>query len=259
MRKAMVLVFILCAFSGFYARRWSLNQQKPPFAGFSFETITRITAIKNGVSTEIRSLHAVRGDGSYLQGTYNDQGQIIAKRLILSNYTIVVADLVLRLKSTEHRDPATVQTSVPDPGCTLRHGAEELLGNDTYANISVVKWRQTTSDKQGAKIVREVWEAPGLGCMALHGYMHILNPQGSEVSSTEVVTSKIRFGEPDPNLFEIPLDFKEVSPSAMVSARYLVNGLPFQMNDQLIRIDNRYYNSPTKKGSRPNNSQSKEP
>lgn len=101
----------------------------------------------------------------------------------------------------------------PPPNCL--YPGSEFVGRDTIAGEPVVI----------VKLVSELgwsltsWKAPGLGCEPLQYRSYDKQPDGTYKLTSELRTTSLVFGEPDPQLFEIPSSgYKEMKPSDIVRA-----------------------------------------
>lgn len=86
---------------------------------------------------------------------------------------------------------------------------ETLFGYETYKILIDMKLARRT-----------VWRAPALGCAELRDLFEKVDPQSGRVIAVgDRVATDIRAGEPDAALFEIPVGFRNVSPSELVAAQ----------------------------------------
>jgi len=151
----------------------------------------------------------------------------------------------LKLKSTTPMPGVTAIAPAIDPTCAsgrphLTFLRRELYqGYDTYVYSRISK----TSDGEQETVTR--WLAPALHCRDIQATMELLSTSGS-VKTFRNYASSVVAGEPDPALFVIPQDYREVLPSEMETERAKAlgrSGPPAGLSNSLSRKDEIYRNA----------------
>jgi hypothetical protein len=99
--------------------------------------------------------------------------------------------------------------------------------------------------EEGIAITIVSYEAPDLGCLTVKTIVET-HQRGKVIGRTEDSASSIVTAEPDPSLFEVPVDYAEVPASALLMA---MPRRPFDRDslqahlDQLLPADRRYFES----------------
>jgi hypothetical protein len=202
-------------------------------------------------------IEAQRADGSRVSGEVILKGDEIVPPT-LRNITLVPermkvrVDDALKAKTTLYmHGPAPSHPAALDSMCGISHlspGAkpayidpEEVLG---YATIGI----QTEMQDPDQSFLTKVWRAPDLDCAVLRMNEIRRNPAGETMGEFRSEAVKITVGPPAPELFAIPTDYAEKSPSQMHQA-YLQQvrdpgrQIPESMRKGLELEDQRYFAS----------------
>ncbi|HWR54173.1 MAG TPA: hypothetical protein VN428_23890 [Bryobacteraceae bacterium] len=97
--------------------------------------------------------------------------------------------------------------------CSDKLADAHLSGNEQIQGLSVEK---IESDDDEAKAT--VYAAPLLGCLHVRSAYYWKGPDGKVVSSTVEEPVEIKLSAPDPKLFEVPPDYREVTPAERKNA-----------------------------------------
>ncbi|HEV2351439.1 MAG TPA: hypothetical protein VG028_16515 [Terriglobia bacterium] len=120
----------------------------------------------------------------------------------------------LRVKSTRRLPgPAAVEqlrAQMFNPSQDCLSPDFRLDGHDTLEGQQVAIVTHT-SDDLGWKVTD--WRAPELACQSLKYLSYDKQPDGTFKLQTESKTVSLELGEPNPALFEEPLDYQEMKPS----------------------------------------------
>jgi hypothetical protein len=164
----------------------------------------------------------------------------------------VRVDDALKAKTTMYmQGPAPTHPPAADPQCGISHltpqvkptviGQETILG---YAAIGI----QTEMQGPDESYLTKVWRGPDLDCAVLRMNEIRRNPAGETMGEFRSETVKITVGPPAPELFAVPQDYAEKSPSQMYQAYLQQVGdstrqMPESMRKRLEREDQRYFAS----------------
>ncbi|HUB84003.1 MAG TPA: hypothetical protein VMB03_34645 [Bryobacteraceae bacterium] len=165
---------------------------------------------------------ALRSDGSFVIGVYErapDGNEYLVRRMEFppQKTTVRVLSDIDAIETThwtpgEHRW-TRLSYDYPDGSCALKKGSQapnQLVGSEKILNYPVAHFRSQTADR-----VVDEWIALDLACVAVRT---VTRGKGDEVLSELNATSLV-LGEPDPSLFAVPREFREMGPLAQAEAR----------------------------------------
>lgn len=186
-------------------------------AQFTIELSERLlNPATRGVNMEVRLIHALRADGSTASSRVS-AGKVLSRRVVdvPNRRTAVITDSQ-RTKSTQYfpeQDRQAILTDVRAADCSPnpheRPVREEfVLNTRTFVFESV-------SPMGPNRLRLTLWMAPELKCIVIFSVAEQVDTAGHSVARTEKVPVLIRMEEPDNALFEIPRDYREMSPSEM--------------------------------------------
>ena len=171
-------------------------------------------------STKFNERHffyAVRSDGSYARGDYTELPN--GRMLIRSGGVTLVPDKKMigftertRSKTTFHLKEEQIikpYARFTDPTCAehpLDPRSFQVVGEDSILGFRVFHLRAAT---EGG----EYWRAPDLDCYALRTRVEFLRPDGTVSDYSEENAISVAVGEPPPELFEVPGNYVEKTPS----------------------------------------------
>ncbi len=161
---------------------------------------------------------AIRGDGSSVTSTawIGDSGKMVndGRRLELSDGTSAqISDdirTVTALKIPDAQAARVLNRYDPRSKCAVRIGEDD-------PPASPVQERKVLGFDAVGYVLRSgeprisVWMAPALGCFEVFREEESLDEAERAVEKTETEAVKIVLGEPEQNLFQIPLSYQRVS------------------------------------------------
>jgi hypothetical protein len=200
-------------------------------------------------------IEAQRADGSRVRGEVILKGDEIVPPTVRDITLVpermkVRVDDALKAKTTMYmHGPAPSHAAALDSMCGISHlspGAkpayidpEEVLG---YATIGI----QTEMQGPDQSFLTKEWRAPDLDCAVLRMTEVRRDAFGAVTGEYRYEAEKVTVGPPAPELFKIPPDYTEKSPSQMESAILQQVGdpdrpVPERVRKRLEREDQRYF------------------
>ena len=188
-----------------------------------------------------KTMHATRADGSRAEATVDSEGHYTVRTITLApaRKTVVI-----------HQDLHAVTTYYlsadrPIPAsddCTRRSPFWTKAGEETILGYRTIRF---VNESEGG-ITSEHFVAPALNCSSLRDTVAF--PNGARITQVESVI----LGEPDAGLFQIPEDYREMSPGAVETTRASALGvaLPPSLAADLPRRDRAYRQSQRHKPAR---------
>lgn len=179
----------------------------------------------SGASVTTYYTIGTRSDGSHslTSSIFADDSSLTEHQRYLSfaSGIHVIADLVGNVKTSVRKSPETTLRSLPSlqldakAGCLkspsgkelneLFIGGAKLLGSGTYQGYQVAKVLMNNP-------AIEMWYAPALGCEIIYQSVRYSDAKSTGTSTKELLKAKV--GEPDPQLFDLSPEVKEMAPSS---------------------------------------------
>jgi hypothetical protein len=134
-------------------------------------------------------------------------------------------------------------TRPKDATCETHIGLpdDKVIGHGTFYGLPVVKW--SSKSGIGDYMIVEFWEAPALGCRTVYSNTIFYSADGSIKAETNEILTDLKWGEPDPKLFDMA-GFKEVRPSELRAKFAELHGLtPPPNSPAFLEADQRYLRS----------------
>jgi hypothetical protein len=129
----------------------------------------------------------------------------------------------LKLKTTWPADPETVhwqRAEDASPDCMGSERAQLERSESVEGELALVS---TDTSRAGYRFT--FWRAPKLACEPLY-YRAERVDGDSAIVTVETKTTKLVLGDPDPQLFAVPVDYVETKPSEALMKALLAMGLP---------------------------------
>ncbi|MCW5977991.1 MAG: hypothetical protein KIT09_07925 [Bryobacteraceae bacterium] len=130
-----------------------------------------------------------------------------------------------------------------DPTCADNSNRRVFIGKQSYNGYETYVYQETKTTPEKGQVTETRWRAPLLNCMDIYGELEVKSAQG-EVKVYRNKVTDVVLGDPDPALFDVPGDYREVPPSEMEKERMAVlgykNPLPTLM-EHLKARDERYF------------------
>lgn len=148
----------------------------------------------------------------------------------------------LKVKTTSVIPGSPKALPLIDANCKDNASQAVFIGKQSYNGYDTYAYRGTKTTAEGEQITDTRWRAPVLNCMELHGELELKTASG-EVTVYRNSVTEVHLGEPDPALFAVPTDYREVLPSEMEKERMAVLGFrnpPDTLMRQLKRKDDEY-------------------
>lgn len=194
-------------------------QTSSPGAEFSVTIVTKYFDSNKSLARTDTESYAQRTDGSFARelitktrapGDNTPGGMKVIQDVSLR--TRVTVDLVGNSKTTYRLSPSDLKVIQRRQMCDNTEGSPEtILGQRAYHVVSDIQHGET-------EIHEDKWVAPDLGCFPLRR-SYTKRYQGKLLGSTIRQVSSVIVGTPDPNLFDIPQNLKERSPSQAMATR----------------------------------------
>lgn len=241
---------------GYFAHLKSVRAESSAFREFTI-VHSELSDSPAPISVGRKVIEAQRGDGSRVSGEVILKGDEIVPPT-LRNITLVPermkvrVDDALKAKTTMYmQGPAPTHPAAADPQCGISHltpqvkptviGQETILG---YAAIGI----QTEMQGPDESYLTKEWRAPDLDCAVLRMNEIRRNSAGETIGEFRYEAVKITVGPPAPELFAVPQDYAEKSPSQMHQAYLQQIGdpgrqMPERMRRRLELEDQRYFAS----------------
>jgi len=191
---------------------------------------------------------ARRADGSTSSGPQAAPSDMIREVIAPRQGISVVLSDLSRTKSTFYGKPRESNTSHGTRCEAFLHGGNRLVGEGNLFGYKVVQFEDKASEKGPDYTVETtIWRAPDLHCQPLKHIAIRTNHSGIVTGRFERSVVKVIQDEPDPVLFEISPDYREVKPSDLSRAIFETktpNGvMPQQWARGLERQDRKYEES----------------
>ncbi len=188
-------------------------------------TLTTETYSPHGAAPDQPIRHevvAVRSDGA--QSTTSTRTTALRARETLraisfpdgssaTIYYAIAAKTTSRYKVREFAARRIARLAAPPPDCAIPGWL--FVGYDTIAGRRVARlvagWRLHTSGGFGWYVIE--WHAPEVGCTSLASKTYDPRTDGSPQLSREQRFVSLKLGEPDPAVFDVPTDYREMKPS----------------------------------------------
>ena len=217
-RIAFVLVFAGVATTSYFFTVSSAAQStQQPYTVIVEETSSNQ---KNGHEHGRRRYMAYRSDGARASGPYGDFNDRTAIREVVvpaAGYSVVINDFT-KTKSTFYAPLPTKAVLVPaqDPTEKCQSKAPKngrLKGEEVIQGLRSFLYEQTAANSDSGDVQLHVWLAPEVGCKPIREIGIKFDGQGKELARFIRTVSEYRLIEPDPALFSVPGDYREVKPS----------------------------------------------
>ncbi len=246
MKKILPMTLIVasaCGAAGFF---WASQHETTEFSGFTVTVVDEMINSKRGKNPTANGyILALRPNGD--ESITETIGGITNFRIVKTKTKHYWFDSESKTISTFYQQLSPPPAAPPvDPTCETHTDIEgaELIGHGTFYGLPVVKWRQKSNSRNGDLDVVETWEAPSLGCRAIYTDFIHSSSDGAVLAETRRMLTDLRFGEPDPSLFDPPAGSREVKPSELQKMFESVRGLPPQYAPSLNeKRDNKYFAS----------------
>lgn len=226
-------------------------------ADFKEYTITRAETSESRSPFPIHrnTFEARRADGSTVHGEFTGgSAQPGGRRqvwLVPDRLRATVGD-DLRIKTTLYypTDPPARQLEAFDPQCGVSRLAAAVkpsfAGEAEVLGIKTVMIKTEVRSEAGESYRSTEWRAPDLDCVVLTVMEERLDDSGKVTSKFEIQPLTVTVGAPDSRLFEIPLDYAEVTPSQASEANRTKGGgtarpVPGKMTQRLEQEDRNYF------------------
>lgn len=240
----VIMAGLMAAISFRIARAWP--QGGGSHISFSWVEVEQVLNPGGGPPVTTRTmLKAVRSDGAHAEATLDAGGRYLVRMVTLPNERRTTKiDEQLRLTSSSYMQEQTADrlrhyswdTNCGNPLMT-KIGEDVILGYKTHG------FTVTGNDAQGVTQTATQWLAPDLEFVALRGSLQWTNNGRTGKTTKEVV--RVSVGDLDPNLFKVPADYTEMSPSELERTRAAKIGHPLtpSLLDQVKERDRRYWES----------------
>jgi hypothetical protein len=197
----------------------------------------------------IRRLLAVRSDGSSVTVSLPPEGDLkslpqFGDRAVYlrpqQQYVYLLDKLKLKTTSplkSSSLVPPTNPTCLPVDG-----GRSRLVGTDTVLGWPAYVYELNHTAENGSKEITTRWLAPALNCREIQGRLEIRSESRPDKTLWNRAVS-LTVSEPDPTLFAVPDDYREVSPGEMERERAKSLGraaLPATLEEHLKSKDEAY-------------------
>ncbi len=202
------------------------SDSQPSANPFPAYTIEFVHYQPDGHST--RRIMAYRSDGSYAAaGLLRDGTLVVDVVASTQNGSFTQLHHDVKAKSTMYGPSFGARLEIPkDPSCEVLTQSpihtESIIGKDDFLGFAVVKHLTQFYDAQFGSY--ESWQAPDLACKEIFTRKMQKDQETGEITVFESEATKIVLGEPVPELFEIPADYEELSPSQIRTMQYVKNG-----------------------------------
>jgi hypothetical protein len=191
---------------------------------FTAEYTETSTNPNSGVSAQKHLFWAVKSDGSRSLGSTDDLDHQRLVKDLPHKREIVLSDHA-KLKTTYDYSFAFATmpprpARIANPTCMQNTRVPYAsLGEDVVAGYRTFHYQAPLkNDADGTTEDHHYWYAPDLDCfeVLLKAYKH--DSTGTLTGVFEKRITRVRMGEPEPQLFEIPADYREVRPSELEQA-----------------------------------------
>ncbi len=227
----LIAVAILLPLAARAYRMASMHRQLEvsPLPSFPAHTVVLLdTSHGNGRTTQMTIIYARKRDGSGVRiireaDSFSPTGDNESKSIEMTpSGTVVLSSSNVRMKTTRIWGPNAPR--MKEDLLILRNPATNCTKNFLGSSPSRLKpISETTDTVEGYPALKTVddsgdgvwtvWRAPAFGCDTVR--QHVAFKDGGYSDS---IPQQLQLGEPDPALFEVPADFKEVSPLEMATA-----------------------------------------
>lgn len=205
---------------------WELHAAARP--SLPAHTVTLLeTSHGHNLTSQRTIIYARRGDGSGLRlfryaDSLSPTGETETKSIQMTSGVFVNSSSDVGMKTTRVRDAS--DPMVKGRLLILRDPATNCTKNFIGGNPSKLKPISETMDTvEGYPALKTVddsgdgvwtvWRAPAFGCDTVKQHVEF-----KDGGYSDQVPTQLQLGEPDPALFEIPSEFKEVSPLEIATA-----------------------------------------
>jgi len=230
-----------------------LQYPRPSIAKpYTVEFTNKAIEVATGRVSKSPYILAVRSDGSTVRANLSagPERRILVRHVQLQSERKIrfIADPIRSVSSQSTRPS---QSSIPsDPTCRTHPnelGNRQYVGNEQFLGFEVAKSMVSGALKsaEGTTISTIYYEAPDLGCLPVNTIVDIYQ-RGRVIVHAEDSASSIVIGEPDPTLFETPVDYAEVPATALfvaMQSQNLHRDSFEELLNQLRPDDRRHYES----------------
>ncbi|GEM_PF-1369585 len=183
---------------------------------FTMEYVQTMTNVQRGTSFALEMFWAERGDGarSYgLAGIYPRRRTVIDP---VQKVQVRISD-AYRLKSTYdfRAYPVTPRRIEYGADCYPPGNEFTYIGDDTILGYRAHHYVRKPVPGAAGYQESHYWFAPGLGCHKIQHVAYMRDANGVVTNIFEEKPAIIRREEPDPALFAVPDDYREVRPSEL--------------------------------------------
>ncbi|MGO9211463.1 MAG: hypothetical protein ACLP2H_15210 [Terriglobales bacterium] len=209
------------------------------------------------ISAGGKAIEAQRADGSRVSGEVILKGdEVVPPALrditLMPERMKMRVDDALKAKTTMYmQGPAPTHPPAADPQCGISHLAPQVkptvIGQETILGFATVGIQTEMQGPDESSVMKE-WRAPDLDCAVLRMSEIRRNPAGETIGKFRYEALKVTLGPPASELFAIPADYAEKSPSQMYQAYLDTVGdaqrpIPEGFRKTLEREDQRYFAS----------------
>lgn len=253
---AAVIIVVLLGYGFSQAYQAKAQDSRQPFTMIWVSQESEPVAAAGQEARAIRRLIAVRSDGSNVTVSLPPEGDLkslpeFGDRAVMlrpQRQQVHMLDR-LKLKTTLPLDFSSRVPPPADPPCLPSDGGRsKFVGTDTILGWPVYVYESSETTRGGTKLTNTRWLAPALNCRDIQGRLEI-RPESGAAKTSWNRTVSITPGEPDPALFVVPEDYREVSPGEMERERAKFLGrpvLPPAVEERLKSQDEAYFRARSK-------------
>jgi hypothetical protein len=170
---------------------------------------------------EIHTLFAVRADGAKVNRTLttgrHHTGTEAWNVLLPSARTYTVVVDAIQGKSTMYVSPEAARAAgvvTLHPNCTDPSSKFAFVRQDTVNGFTAFEHITEEKDGELTRTTRtREWRAPDLDCRTIRLEQQIISPTGEVIHVFDRQAISIDLTEPDPQLFDVPVGYREMPPS----------------------------------------------
>lgn len=200
-------------FIGLCALRWQIGQadRNVPFTA---EYVRKSSNLVRGTTLEMEMFYAVRSDGVKSEGLRG----IFPRRRTVTNVTekrkVELSD-AYRLKTTYDYQPFpfTVRRLKYGPRCSPPDSSYTYVGEDSILGYRAYHYLGPAYQEEHGSEETHYWYSPDLNCFMIQAVAYKRDRTGKTTVKFERKMGRIKLGEPDEDLFAVPDDYREVTPS----------------------------------------------
>lgn len=189
-----------------------------------------------------RILEGIRDDGAKVKESeyFNNKGHLFTERRVFfsNSVAVTITDDTKTIvgERTEKWNPSSVQRLDPQSDCQTNFLGQQLFSNsgpdEFILGQRAVHMTRTKANARSS--TWESWHLPAMGCIQGRQLVSFVDSTGVVTDTSERVLLSLRSTPPSPELFKIPANYDQVSPSEAMKKRAALLGNTISPAEEML-------------------------